>query len=139
MNYSKNLPILFKVAICKEFEDGCVYFLVSCPGNEGNRHLLSSKGQSNHFEEFFSLLELYFLTEMHETRHSACILILPFLPVIMDVHSGAAQKIKYQHLPGFVIDDIFCCLIVIYRRLSWGTFWKCHVHDQCGLKRRIKR
>ena len=49
------------------------------------------------------------------------VLILPFLLVIMDVQ-------KCQHMPGFVIDDIFCCLIVIYRRLSWGTFWKCHVH-----------
>ena len=50
--------------------------------------------------------------------------ILPFLPVV-GLHPVDAQK--YQHVPVFGTDDIFSCLLVIDRKLSWGTFWECHV------------
>ena len=36
----------------------------------------------------------------------------------------AAQK--YQHVTGFVTDDILSCLLVINRKLSRGTFLKSH-------------
>ena len=42
---------------------------------------------------------------------------------------------KYQHVPGFVIDDILSCLLVTNRKLSWGTFLECHVTSVT--KRRI--
>ena len=41
--------------------------------------------------------------------------------MLLDVHSGVAQK--YQYLPGFVADDIPSCLLVINRKL----FLECHV------------
>ena len=52
------------------------------------------------------------------------LLYFPFL-LLSDVHSGVAQK--YQHVLGFVTDDIPIGLLVINRKLSLGTFLECHV------------
>ena len=42
-------------------------------------------------------------------------LIFPFFP-LSDVHPSAAQR--YQHVPGFVTDDIFSSVLVINRKLN---------------------
>ena len=54
--------------------------------------------------------------DKHETGYSACSYIyFPFF-LLSDVHTSVAQK--YQHVLGFVTDDIPSCLLVINRKMS---------------------
>ena len=50
--------------------------------------------------------------------------ILPILAVF-GCTLGVAQK--YQHVLGFMTEEILSCLLVLNRKLSWGTLLECHV------------
>ena len=56
------------------------------------------------------------------------VLVRLYVWISMKLVDASGWCTEIQTYAGILTDDKFSCLLVIYQKLSWGTFWECHVN-----------